>query len=114
MEVADPHTQSDQRPHTAPLSDEEEEELMHRKLESWSVKALPPSHPPTYLQQPINLNQPTHPPGPSNTPSSFPPDWKTNGSTSRHASRNSEYVPPTHPPTHQSNTTPHLSTPHLF
>jgi BRCA1-associated protein len=36
VEVADPHTNSDQRPRTAPLSDEVEEEMMHRKLESWA------------------------------------------------------------------------------
>lgn len=36
VEVADPHTNSDQRPRTAPLSDELEEEMMHRKLESWA------------------------------------------------------------------------------
>ena len=36
VEVADPHTRSDQRPRTAPVSEEVEEEVVHRKLESWA------------------------------------------------------------------------------
>ena len=37
VEVADPYTRSDQRPRTTTrVSDEVEEEVMHRKLESWA------------------------------------------------------------------------------